>query len=175
MSSGNGSVRANSDRITLSATGQPRAEISADGELRIDGAPVETTARQRELLHVYKREMDGMTQDGLAIGKQGAALAGKAVSAAIQGALRGEGDQVGEKIKADAQLIEQEARKLCQRLVTIKAAQDQLAAELSAFAPYANIDIDDISDCMVGSDSSGQPSPDASDEAASAASEARGA
>ncbi len=133
--------------VKLSADGQPHAEITAAGDFAIDGKPVQVTAEQRALLQTYHREMMSMTNDGIAIGKQGAALAGKAVSEAIKGAVSGSGSDVQSKVEAEAKEIEHSAMQLCKRLVTIKAAQDELAAQLPVFKPYSSIEVSDIEDC----------------------------
>lgn len=147
VSTDKGNVTSNGKIITLRASGQPDAKISADGELTIDGKAVAVNDAQRALLQSYLKEMNAMTADGIAIGKQGAALAGTAVSEAIKGAIKGDGKPVDEKIEAEAKKIEQEAMQLCKRLVTIKASQDALAEQLPAFKPYATIDASDVDDC----------------------------
>ncbi|SDQ28690.1 DUF2884 family protein [Pseudoxanthomonas sp. CF125] len=147
VSTDKGNVSSNGKVITLRANGQPDAKISADGELTIDGKAVAMNDTQRALLQTYLKEMNAMTADGIAIGKQGAALAGTAVSEAIKGAIKGDGDQVDAKVEAEAKKIEQQAMQLCKRLVTIKASQDALAEQLPAFKPYATIDATDVDDC----------------------------
>ncbi len=147
VSTDKGNVTSNGKVITLRASGQPDAKISADGELTIDGKVVAVNDAQRALLQSYLKEMNAMTADGIAIGKQGAALAGTAVSEAIKGAIKGDGKPVDEKIEAEAKKIEQQAMQLCKRLVTIKASQDALADQLPAFKPYATIDASDVDDC----------------------------
>ncbi|HEX7803915.1 MAG TPA: DUF2884 family protein [Pseudoxanthomonas sp.] len=147
VSTDKGNVTSDGKVITLRASGQPDAKISADGELTIDGKPVAVNDAQRALLQSYIKEMNAMTTDGIAIGKQGAALAGTAVSEAIKGAIKGDGKPVDEKIEAEAKKIEQQAMQLCKRLVTIKASQDALAEQLPAFKPYATIDVSDVDDC----------------------------
>ena len=147
VSTDNGNVTSNGKVITLRANGQPDAKISADGELTIGGKAVAVNPAQRVLLQSYLKEMNAMTLDGIAIGKQGAALAGTAVSEAIKGAINGDGDQIDAKIEAEAEKIEQQAMRLCQRLVTIKVSQDTLASQLPAFKPYATIDDSDVDDC----------------------------
>lgn len=154
VSTDKGNVTSNGKVITLRASGQPDAKISADGELTIDGTAVAVNDAQRALLQSYLKEMNAMTADGIAIGKQGAALAGTAVSEAIKGAIKGDGDQVDAKIEAEAKKIEQQAMQLCKRLVTIKASQDALAEQLPAFKPYATIDASDVDDCGSKSDDS---------------------
>ena len=150
VSTDKGNVTSDGKVITLRASGQPDAKISADGELTIGGKTVAVNDAQRALLQNYLKEMNAMTADGIAIGKQGAALAGTAVSEAIKGAINGDGKPVDEKIEAEAKKIEQQAMQLCKRLVTIKASQDTLADQLPAFKPYATIDDSDVNDC--GSD-----------------------
>jgi hypothetical protein len=147
VSTDNGNVTSNGKVITLRANGQPDAKISADGELTIDGKAVAVNDAQRALLKSYLKEMNAMTADGIAIGKQGAALAGTAVSEAIKSAIKGDGDQVDAKIEAETKKIEQQAMQLCTRLATIKASQDALAEQLPAFKPYATIDVSDVDDC----------------------------
>lgn len=147
VSTDKGNVSSNGKVITLRANGQPDAKISADGELTIDGKAVAMNDTQRALLQTYLKEMNAMTADGIAIGKQGAALAGTAVSEAIKGAIKGDGDQIDAKVEAEAKKIEQQAMQLCKRLVTIKASQDALAEQLPAFKPYATIDASDVDDC----------------------------
>jgi hypothetical protein len=117
------------------------------GDLSINGKAVAVNASQRTLLRTYHREMNAMTADGIAIGKQGAALAGKAVTAAIKGAISGNTDEVESKVEAETKKIEQQAMQLCKRLVTVKASQDALASSLPEFKPYATLDQSDVDDC----------------------------
>ena len=147
VSTGNGQVTSNGERITLKADGQPVAQITKAGDFSIGGKIQTVTPEQRLLLQAYHREMNGMTTDGIAIGKQGAALAGTAVSEVIKGAINGNGDQIDAKVEAEAEKIEQRAVQLCKRLVVVKATQDSLAAQLPAFAPYATIATVDVKDC----------------------------
>lgn len=145
---GNGNViKANDKSVTLRTDGLPNAEITAAGDLSIDGKDIAVNASQRALLQTYHREMNAMTADGIAIGKQGASLAGKAVTEAIKGAISGKTDDVESKVEAEAKKIEQQAMQLCKRLVTIKASQDTLATSLPEFRPYATLDQSDVDDC----------------------------
>ena len=147
VSTDKGDDVAKGDRITLRADGHPKAHIAEAGNLLIGGDKVEGTERQRALLQDYQREFNGMTEDGIAIGKQGAAMAGKAVSAAIKGAMSGGGEDIEKTMEAEARLLGQEALKICERLVVIRSMQDELAADLPAFQPYATIDAKDVEEC----------------------------
>lgn len=147
VSTDSGRISANSKSVTLRVDGLPNAEITATGDLNIAGKAVAVNASQRALLQSYHHEMNAMTADGIAIGKQGAALAGKAVTEAIKGAINGKTDDVESKVEAEAKKIEQQAMQLCKRLVTVKASQDALAASLPEFKPYATLDQSDVDDC----------------------------
>jgi DUF2884 family protein len=150
VSTNKGNVASDGKVITLRADGHPDAKISADGVLTVGGKPVVVNPAQRVLLQSYRNEMNAMTADGIAIGKQGAAMAGTAVKEAIKGAINGDGEKIGNNMEAEARKIEQQAMQLCLRLVTIKASQDTLAEQLPVFKPYATIDIDDVNSCKSG-------------------------
>lgn len=154
VSTDGGRISSNSKSVTLRANGLPSAEITAAGDLQIGGQAVAVNASQRALLQTYHREMNAMTADGIAIGKQGAALAGKAVTEAIKGAIGGKSEDVEGKVEAEAKKIEQQAMQLCKRLVTIKASQDALAVSLPEFKPYATLDGSDVEDCGSRNDES---------------------
>jgi hypothetical protein len=147
VSTGGGKISANDKSVTLRVDGLPNAEITASGDLSINGKAVAVDASQRALLQTYHREMNAMTADGIAIGKQGASLAGKAVTEAIKGAISGKTDDVESRIEAETKKIEQQALQLCKRLVTVKASQDALATSLPEFKPYATLDQSDVDDC----------------------------
>ena len=147
VSTDRGNVSSNGKSIKLHADGHPDAKISTTGELTIDGKPVAVNAAQRALLQSYHTQLNAMTSDGIEIGKQGATLAGTAISEAIKGAIKGDGEQVDARIEAEARKIEQQAMQLCKRLGIVKASQDALAAQLPVFKPYATIEVSDLDDC----------------------------
>ncbi len=155
VSTDKGNVSLDGDSIALHADGHPDAAISQAGDLLIDGKAVPLDEAQRALLRSYHTELNAMTSDGIAIGKQGAALAGTAMREAIKGAIRGDGEQIDKKIEVEARKIEAQALLLCRRLVTVKASQDALAAQLPVFKPYATIDTSDVDDCGSSQDDSG--------------------
>ena len=133
--------------LTLNATGQPQAEISAKGDFIVGGKKVEVSDTQRTLLVAYHRELGGIADAGIATGKEGAKLAGKAVGAAVKGIFSGNPDQIDKQIEAEAKKVEAEAMKICDRLPGLYKAQQDLAAALPAFQPYASMDEGDAEDC----------------------------
>jgi hypothetical protein len=133
--------------LTIQVHGLPSAEISEAGDFSIDGKPVAVTEAQRALLAAYYKELNGIGAAGAATGKEGAALAGKAMGAAITGVLTGNPDDIGAKVEAETKKVEAAAMKICDRLANLQRVQEALAAQLPAFAPYGSITLGDVSDC----------------------------
>ena len=127
----------------------PKAEITPQGDLLIEGKAVTITAAQRAELLAYRGQILGIAEAGMAIGAQGANIAGHAVSGAI-GAIFGGKDgekEFEKKMEAEAAKIEAEAMKLCTRLPALMAGQQALAASLPEFKPYARMTQADVDDC----------------------------
>ncbi len=144
---------------TSKPDGLPRAEISPQGDFLIQGEAVPVTGAQRELLLEHRRQLVGLARAGMAIGIQGADVAGVALTG-IGNALFGgeEGRKAYEqRIKAEAARIEDEAMKLCALLPGLYDSQQALAAALPEFAPYATMTREDIDEC--GKDSDAGPAP----------------
>lgn len=138
--------------ITISnsfhATGQPKAEITPQGDLLIEGKPVALTPTQRQQVLAYRQQLVAIGEQGIAIGKQGAKLGLDAAGAAIAGALSGQSQQqIRAKAEAQASGIRQAAAKICDRLPALMASQHKLAADVPAFKPYATMTQADIDDC----------------------------
>jgi len=130
--------------------GQPRAEITPEGELIIDGKPVGLDASQRELAMAYRADVAAIAEHGARIGMEAADLAKGSVGIAIQGLFSGEGtDAVEKNVESKAKDIEVAAMALCDRLPALYQSQQALAAAVPEFAPYANMDESDIDDCHV--------------------------
>ena len=138
------------DRVGVKAADGSSAWIDASGGITIDNEVVELNAEQRAQAVKYFAAATGVRSDGLAVGKAGAAVAGKAVSSVIKGLASGNPDDIGPKIEAEAKTIEAKAMLLCQRVGELQSAQDALVRSLPAFSPYATITISNTEDCDVG-------------------------
>lgn len=141
------------DRTTAhhaEARSLPKAEITPQGDLLIEGTPVPITPAQRQQLLDYRTQMIALAEAGMEIGRQGAEIAGDAVSGALGAALSGEQAQQAfeRQMEAKGQALETQARALCARLPALQARQQALAAALPAFRPYARITQADIDDCL---------------------------
>ena len=129
--------------------GLPKAEITPQGDLLIEGKTVSVNPAQRQQLLAYRGQIVGIAEAGMAIGVQGADLAGEALSGVV-GAIFGGRDSekaFEQRMEAQGEKIEAEAVKLCAYLPTLLSHQQALATSLPAFKPYAHMTQDDIDDC----------------------------
>jgi hypothetical protein len=129
--------------------GNSVAQIAADGALSIDGRAVILTAPQQTLSKNYYTHATAIGTEGLAMGKAGAQLAGKAVSGAIEAAFKGgDPDQVGKDVDAQTAELEKKAQAMCMHVSELHSTQQALAASLPAFQPFARLDATTSSDCQ---------------------------
>lgn len=130
--------------------GQPKAQITTEGQLLIGGEPVTMDEGQRALALAYREDIAVVAEAGAAIGMEAAVLAKDSVVAAIEGVFSGEGSgRVEATVKEKAKEIEASAQVLCDHLPQLYASQQALAAAVPEFAPYATMDQSDIDDCHV--------------------------
>lgn len=136
-----------SSNISISDSGSSKAEITPAGDLLIEGKPVEIDAAQRELLLTYRGQILKVAEAGIDIGLQGADLGARAAKEAVKGIFSGKTGDIEKNIDADARRLETEAKKICDLLPPMRDTQQQLAATLPAFEPYARLEQSDIDDC----------------------------
>ena len=125
----------------------PKAEISPEGDLLIDGKAVAVTAAQRTMLLDYRGHILDVVSTGMTLGAKGADLGMEAAGGAIKSIFTGEMEAFEQRIEAQAAAIETEALKICDRLPAMLASQQALAASLPEFRPYATMTEADIDDC----------------------------
>jgi hypothetical protein len=126
---------------------RPDAELTPSGDLLIDGKPVPVNAQQHAMLVQYRQALMAVAERGMALGVQGADLGGQAVGEVFKGLMSGNTDQIDKNINAKASRLEAEATLLCKDLRPVQELQQQLAATLPQFAPYATMKASDIDDC----------------------------
>lgn len=142
-------INVNGKQVHTTDAGLPKAEITPRGDLLVEGKAVAVSAEQRQQLLDYRSRIIGIAEAGMAIGVQGADIAGEAI-AGVAGAVFGgkEGEQAFEqRMEAQGKKIEAEAMKLCTQLPALLASQQALATTLPAFKPYARMTQEDIDDC----------------------------
>lgn len=122
--------------VTLHADNAPDALIGSNGNLQIGDANVPVTPAQHGLLMLYFQNVIDVHQTGAEMGKIGAGMGVKALKDSFDGKSKAEQDQ---RAQAGADQLKTLAQKMCQDHANIKNVQDQLAGQLPAFKPYANI------------------------------------
>lgn len=132
--------------------GKPKAEITPQGDLLIEGKAVAIDAGQRKLVQAYRAGIVSVAQAGMDIGVRGADLGMKAAGEAISGIFSGNTDDIEKRIEAEAAGIKASARQLCDRLPALLSAQDALAASVPEFKPYATMVKGDVDDCYEDND-----------------------
>ena len=132
----------NNDSVAL-----PKAELTPQGDLVIAGSKVAVTPEQHALLVAHRKILEKVARDGVAVGLQGADLAGKAISGAISGALSGDSAGAKARIESDAGKIKSAARQLCDELPALLDSQQKLAAALPEFRPYARMTTSNVKNC----------------------------
>ena len=126
----------------------PKAQITPQGDLVIEGKDVAVTPAQRAMLLAYRQQIIDIAEAGMSMGVQGADLAGKAVSEVLGSVFSGKGYEFGKRMEAEGRKLEAQGRQLCTRLEPLHAMQQQLAASLPEFKPYATMDAGTVDDCM---------------------------
>jgi hypothetical protein len=128
--------------------GRPKAEITPRGDLLIESKPVDITPGQRALLLQYRQQIIAVAEAGMAVGIKGADLAGKALTETFSGLMHGDADAAGKRIEAEGEKLKADAHRICAQLPGMLQTQQQLAASLPAFKPYATMTQENVDDCM---------------------------
>jgi len=126
---------------------RPKAEITPQGDFLLDGKAVTVTPAQRAMLLQYRGQIIAIADAGMTLGSKGAELAGKAVGESLGALFSGDADAIGKRVEAEADKLKAEVRLLCGQLPPMLATQQQLAASLPQFKPYATMTQDDVDDC----------------------------
>lgn len=125
-----------------------KAQITPQGELLIEGKKVAATPTQQAMLLDYRKQIVGVAEAGMDIGAQGADLGVNAAKEAMWGALIGKSDKdIETAIKPQTDKIQAAAAKLCLRMPGLLSAQQNLAAAMPEFRPYATMQQKDVDDC----------------------------
>lgn len=133
--------------LGISKDGGPKVEISPTGDLLIDDVAVPLDANQRALVLQYRGQMMEVIKAGIDVGVQGANLGAQAAGEAIKGIFSGDTGKIEARVNAEAEKIKQSAAKICDLLPGLMTTQQQMAAAIPQFKPYATMDQSDIDDC----------------------------
>lgn len=132
-------------KVTIRVSGAPHAEVGPDGTFAVDGKDIAVNDAQRALLKRYNASAQTMRKDAIATGKAGMATAKQAINHAVDHVTHTNDGGAGDnQVEAAAANVKQAAARICDDLVAMKTAQDELAVQMDAFKPYAHA-LDDAS------------------------------
>lgn len=140
-------VRINGKRVSRKANDLPAAELTPDGQLIVSGKTIAMDDASRALARDYRAGLLTVIEAGMDLGVQGADLGMRAARDAIGSLFRGDTEQMEKRVEAEAEKLKATVLQLCDRLPTLLAAQEALAAAVPEFAPYARMETSDIDDC----------------------------
>ncbi|MEO7051854.1 MAG: hypothetical protein ABI128_09325 [Rhodanobacter sp.] len=133
--------------VAVHAPGRADANISAAGDLSINGTGITVTPAQRDSLKHYYNTALALREHGIATGNAGIATAGKAIASVASGLANGDPDKIDGEVNASAEKVEAKAGLVCNDLAELQSTQNTLAGQLPAFQPYALIKGHEADDC----------------------------
>ncbi len=131
------------------AASLPKAEITPMGDFLVGGKQVAIDAGQRRQLLAYRRLVIDVAKAGIDIGEVTALAAVDAVDrgafSLMLGAMTGSLERRIERSVRTS--VGPGVLRICERMPALRNAQQQLAADLPAFRPYARLDAHDADNC----------------------------
>ena len=138
-----------SDKRRAAQDPLPKAEITPQGDLLIEGKAVAIDGHQRQELLRYRGQVIDIAKAGIDIGERSAQAALEAVDRGVfslmLGAMTGSLERRVEKTVRET--VEPGVRQICRSLPALRDTQQRLSASLPQFRPYATLDVDDAENC----------------------------
>lgn len=138
-----------SRRRTKPDTPLPKAEITPQGDFLIEGEAVAVSAAQRRQLLGYRGMVIDIAKAGIDIGEVTALAAvdsvDRGVFSLMVSAMTGGLERRIERAVRDT--VGPGVLLICDRMPALREAQQQLAADLPEFRPYARLDAQDADAC----------------------------
>jgi hypothetical protein len=135
------------NHVAVHSHGQGEAIIGISGSLNIGGKPVALDAVQTQIAVRYFTRAQVLRNDAIKTGAAGVSTAATAIVSVAQGLSSGDTDSIDAKVNASAAKVEAAANRVCEDAQELAKVQDELAAALPAFKPYATIQMQDIDNC----------------------------
>ena len=133
--------------VAVHAPGHADAIVSASGALSIAGTPVTVNAAQAQIAARYFTSAVALRDDAMKTGAAGASTAATAIASVAVGLASGNPDSIDAKVNASAAKVEAAADRVCTDVQALTQAQNELAAALPQFKPYATIAAHEVNDC----------------------------
>lgn len=127
----------------------PAAQITPKGDFLVDGKAVAVGTQQRQQLLDYRGQVIELAKIGIEGGERAAMAALDATDVSLFGLIVGGlSGSLERRVEASVkQHVVPLVRQICRRLPQVLESQQQLAASLPQFRPYASLERDDIEDC----------------------------
>ena len=133
--------------LAVHAPGRADAIVSASGALSIADTPVTVNAAQAQIAARYFTSAVALRDDAMKTGAAGASTAATAIASVAVGLASGNPDSIDAKVNASAAKVEAAADRVCTDVQALTQAQNELAAALPQFKPYATIAAHEVNDC----------------------------
>lgn len=143
----NNLVHVQGNRVGANAGDGRIAWIDRNGALRIDGKPVAMNAQQQALARQYHAGAMALHTESRAVARAGAAFASKTVWSVMAGLVTGNTDAIEDRVDRHVARFGASLVPLCQRIASLKTAQDALARAVPEFSPYATITQASATEC----------------------------
>ena len=127
----------------------PAAQITPKGDLLIDGKAIAVSAQQRKQLLDYRGQVIGLAKIGIDGGEKAAMTVFEATDVSLFSLIvGGMSGSLERRVEASVkQHVQPLVLNICRQLPQLLESQQQLAASVPQFQPYASLERDDIDDC----------------------------
>ena len=137
------------DPMVLHADGKPDATITAKGRFAIEGQAMGASDEQRRAAREYRAAMVAYGDAALDVATREAwPLARRATVRALFGVFTGTSEAADRRIEEDSARLGAKVTRLCPQLMDAWSAQESLARLLPEFRPYADLDREEVAQCM---------------------------
>jgi hypothetical protein len=147
---GRGSLSIASGAVHISVRGAPKATIKSDGGLLIGRRIVPLNPAEQALARHYYQDALAIGAAGKATGEAGGKLGISVVGSLFSAMWHDNSAIIKRTAKQGAAGVAADVRTLCAHLAGLEAAQNTLAADQPAFAPYRIIRHKNVTDCRKG-------------------------
>lgn len=136
--------------IAVHAPGLADAVVTASGDLNIAGKPVILNAAQVQIAARYFASAMQLRNDAVKTGAAGVSTATTAIASVAEGLASGNPDSIDARVNASAAKVDAAANRVCADVRALTQVQNDLAAALAQFQPYATIAAHEVNDCKSG-------------------------
>jgi Protein of unknown function (DUF2884) len=146
---GDDGIRIEHGDVVIHSDSGSEARITPSGTLSIDGKNVTVTDQQKIKLLEYNSTVKDIENQGLKLGMDAAGFALNVVGDVFAALLSGEDENsIDREANARARKFKQRALPICKDVQSLKHIQDELAASIQSFKPFAVIGEKDADDCV---------------------------